>query len=492
MSRRIVVVGDLLLDRDVEGRTERIAPDAPVPVLDVERTHERPGGAGLTALLCAEPAVGRPGPAPEVLLVAPVADDEAGRRLTGLLTPHLEVLPLPHHGPTRTKTRIRSAGQSLVRLDEGGPGTTSGVPEAELARALAGADVVLVSDYGAGTTTDPVVRRLLEQAATRTPMVWDPHPRGGTPVAGCTVVTPNRSEAVRAAGGGLGGGAPDELAEHLRRSWPVQAVCVTAGADGAYLAGPAGEPMYLPAPPVVGGDPCGAGDRFAASLARALSFGAVLSEAVTEAVVDASGWVAAGGAAAFRPGQSSGAAPAQVFAGHPSGADLSGRRPGLEPPADAGADAESVLARVQGRGGTVVATGGCFDLLHVGHVACLQAARRAGDALIVLLNSDASVRRLKGPGRPVTTGRERARVLAALACVDAVVEFDEDDPRTALRRLRPDVWAKGGDYGGAELPEAALVRSWGGRVLLLPYLSGRSTTALLAGPAAAELDLDPR
>ena len=126
-----------------------------------------------------------------------------------------------------------------------------------------------------------------------------------------------------------------------------------------------------------------------------------------------------------------------------------------------------------------MATGGCFDVLHAGHVATLQAARALGDGLVVLLNSDASVRRLKGPARPVHSHDDRARVLLGLSCVDAVVVFDEDDPGRALRRIRPDVWAKGGDYEDADLPEAAVVRSWGGRVVLLPYLSGRSTTAVL-------------
>ena len=140
---------------------------------------------------------------------------------------------------------------------------------------------------------------------------------------------------------------------------------------------------------------------------------------------------------------------------------------------------EGVVGRVRADGGQIVATGGCFDLLHVGHVASLEAARRAGDALVVLLNSDDSVRRLKGPGRPVVPAAERARMLEALECVDAVMVFDEDDPGTALDRLRPDVWAKGSDYTGADLPEAGRVRGWGGRVLLLPYVAGRSTTSLL-------------
>ena len=125
-------------------------------------------------------------------------------------------------------------------------------------------------------------------------------------------------------------------------------------------------------------------------------------------------------------------------------------------------------------------TGGCFDILHAGHLACLEAARDLGDCLVVLLNSDESVRALKGPGRPVQAAADRARVLRGLSCVDAVVEFDEPTPERLLAGLRPDVWVKCGDYEGTDLPESRLVRSWGGRVALLPYLSGHSTTAILA------------
>ncbi|MBX9247116.1 adenylyltransferase/cytidyltransferase family protein, partial [Actinotalea ferrariae] len=150
------------------------------------------------------------------------------------------------------------------------------------------------------------------------------------------------------------------------------------------------------------------------------------------------------------------------------------------------ADELAALAtRLRAGGRTLVATGGCFDIVHAGHVATLQAARRLGDALVVLLNSDESVRRLKGPTRPVVTAADRARVLEAFDCVDAVVVFDDDDPRAVLAGLRPDVWAKGGDYGGAPLPEADVVREHGGRVVLLPYLGGRSTTSILERAAPA-------
>jgi rfaE bifunctional protein nucleotidyltransferase chain/domain len=141
--------------------------------------------------------------------------------------------------------------------------------------------------------------------------------------------------------------------------------------------------------------------------------------------------------------------------------------------------AQQVINEKHSRGKRVVATGGCFDVLHAGHVSSLEAARRMGDALVVLLNSDESVRRSKGDGRPVNTAEDRARVLLGLGCVDAVEVFDDDDPSTTLERLRPDVWAKGADYGGTVLPEAQVVRRYGGRVVLLPYLAGRSTTRIL-------------
>jgi rfaE bifunctional protein nucleotidyltransferase chain/domain len=256
-----------------------------------------------------------------------------------------------------------------------------------------------------------------------------------------------------------------------RQRWGARTVCLTAGERGAFLAAEGQAVSYLPAPRVEALDPCGAGDRFAATLAARLAGGDLLSEAAAAAVSAASQWVGAGGLSGYAAGAGA------------TWADL--------PPATArpsGESAAQLIARVRAAGGTVVATGGCFDVLHAGHVACLEAARRLGDVLVVLVNSDASVRRLKGPGRPVSPAADRVRVLSALASVDAVVVFAEDDPRAALAQLRPDVWAKGGDYTGDDLPEATLVRGWGGRVVLLPYLAGRSTTGILAAgasPAAA-------
>ncbi|MBM9469380.1 PfkB family carbohydrate kinase [Nakamurella leprariae] len=470
----VVVIGDVVLDRDVHGRTTRISPDAPVPVVDVQQTRVSPGGAGLTALQVAAAGAA-------TTLIAPLADDADGRALVEQLTAAgVRVVALPHQGGTRSKTRIRSAGQSLVRVDTGGPGTPGDVSEAlarEVAAALAGAATVLVSDYGAGTTTHPVIRDLLTRAASRGRMVWDPHPRSGPPVPGCLLVTPNAAEARGLLGeAGTDTAArqlpADVLADRLVQKLGVRGVSVTAGARGAFLAAVGSAARYLPAPAASGGDPCGAGDQFAASAAVALARGALPSEAVQRAVHDASAWVAAGGAEAFRVRSATGPA-ASGSTEVPVVAVGSGD-----------SDVHRLLAGIHARGGTLVATGGCFDIVHPGHVATLQAARRLGDALVVVINSDESVRRLKGPTRPVVPEQDRARVLSAFDCVDAVVIFDEDDPRAVLDWIRPQVWVKGGDYGGTPLPETDVVERHGGRVVLLPYLDGRSTTAILARSAA--------
>jgi rfaE bifunctional protein nucleotidyltransferase chain/domain len=210
---------------------------------------------------------------------------------------------------------------------------------------------------------------------------------------------------------------------------------------------------------VSGGDPCGAGDRFASRLAGALADGLDGREAVLRAVDAATSFVAAGGAMAARLGE----------------------------PRAGGGPAAELLARVRARGGTVVATGGCFDLLHPGHIRTLEAARALGDCLVVCLNSDASVRRLKGESRPVVGQEDRAAVLRALRCVDEVLTFEEDTPSELLGRLRPDVWVKGGDYAPEDLPEAEVVARWGGRVAVVPFLAGRSSTHLIREVAAREL-----
>jgi D-beta-D-heptose 7-phosphate kinase / D-beta-D-heptose 1-phosphate adenosyltransferase len=461
--KSLVVVGDSLLDRDVDGKVRRLAPDAPAPVLDEESSVDRPGGAALAALL----AVGH---GYEVSLVTALADDEGGARLAELLAAAgVTVYPLRAPGRTPEKIRMRGSGQVLLRLDRGGDGPGRPTPVGPRDAALdviRSASVVLASDYGRGLLREEHLREALSEGSA--PLVWDPHQRGPGAVPNARLITPNEAELRALAGVGSDGprlAVAARGAERLRHRWRASAVAVTMGCDGALLCHAGPTPLVVPAPVRADGDSCGAGDRFAVTAAAALADGALVSEAVQAAVTEAAAYVFSGGPASVRPDPAPTPRPAPQTPHH--GRDQAG----------------ALVAQVRAQGGTVVATGGCFDLLHAGHVATLQAARRLGDCLVVCLNSDASVAALKGPDRPLVNQADRARLLAALGCVDAVVVFGEPTPHAVLSWLRPDIWVKGGDYadgGVPALPEAELVRRWGGQTVVVPYLAGRSTSQLVA------------
>ncbi len=297
--RPVVVIGDALLDVDVEGTVERLCPDAPAPVLDVAGESARPGGAGLAAVLVAGRGV-------RVRLVTALERDEPGLRLARLLEGALDVVAGPSVGGTVVKCRLRADGRTLLRTDRG-----RGVPAPRFAarlglgRVLAGAGAVLVSDYGRGVAADPQVRAALARVVARgVPVVWDPHPRGPEPVPGVTLVTPNLAEAKRAAGvqgeSGADARAGLELAGDLVDRWDVRAVAVTLGSAGAAVRHRHGGCSEAPAPTVDEGDPCGAGDHFAGGVAAALAAGADVDEAVAEAVHGAAGFVARGGGSTVR------------------------------------------------------------------------------------------------------------------------------------------------------------------------------------------------
>ncbi|WP_295827141.1 PfkB family carbohydrate kinase [uncultured Microbacterium sp.] len=454
---KITVVGDVLLDADIGGHADRLSPDAPVPVVSIEATEQRPGGAGLVAALLAHDGA-------ETKLVTALADDAHAAQLRRLLAAideasagSLRVVAGLSPSPTPVKTRVHAGAHAVVRIDEacdlpGPPPVT-----AAMLTALDDADAVVVADYGRGLAADPVMRAALRRTADRVPVVWDPHPRGADPVPGVTVATPNLAEARTASGVSATGltGAGD-AADILVDRWRSRSVVVTLGERGALLrrrGSTDAVPHVVPAAPVASADPCGAGDRLAASLAVALADGASLPAALQAAVAAAGRFLASGGVRALT----------------------------ASPPVSSmstGGDAEAVARAVRARGGTVVATGGCFDLLHAGHARTLAAARALGDCLVVCLNSDDSVRRLKGPERPIMTQDDRRDLLLALECVDAVAIFDESTPEAVLRRLTPAVWVKGGDYVAADLPETAVIAEWGGRTVTVPFHPGRSTTAL--------------
>jgi D-beta-D-heptose 7-phosphate kinase/D-beta-D-heptose 1-phosphate adenosyltransferase len=462
---RLVVIGDSMLDVDIDGTATRLSPEAPVPVIDGERLSRRPGGAGLAAALAA-------GHGADVELITVIGQDDHGRMLRALLDEAgVHVHALPSVGATACKTRIRANGQHVVRLDQG-PGTVGPfIVPAGVRRAVAAADAICVADYGRGITKDSVLRSMLSEVAGELPVVWDPHPRGTEPIAGVTLVTPNDVEARHFS---PDFSRPDAASAHrLRHRWKATAVCVTLGARGALLATAQGGTIHLRPSTTVPAhaDTCGAGDRFAVAAAAALADGADPTTAAESAVDAATGFVASGGASAM-----SILMPLEALYG-------TGRAIETATISD---DPGAIAAALRQRGGTLVATGGCFDLLHTGHIRILHQARQLGAALVVLLNSDVSVRALKGPGRPVMRQQDRARVLAALACVDAVCIFDGLSPERTLDRLRPDIWVKGGDYVIGDLPEAGAVRAAGGEVVLVPTVVGYSSSGLIDAARARD------
>jgi rfaE bifunctional protein nucleotidyltransferase chain/domain/rfaE bifunctional protein kinase chain/domain len=480
---KVTVVGDLLLDVDINGTSTRLSPDAPVPVVDVGGIRRRAGGAGLVATLLMRDGH-------DVTLVTALSDDDGAGHLRRALS-GVELLAGAPLAPTPTKTRVRIGSHPVVRFDEGC--APAPVPECtrDMRDAIESADAIVVADYGRGITFNEDIRVALATAARRIPVVWDPHPSGSQPVSGVAVVTPNLPEAkALAKAAGLEPAVDpatrtSEAGTQLLEHWNSRAVLITRGEAGAVLVETNGSPKDIPAPKTNVDDPCGAGDRLAGSLAAYLGLGVALPEAAARAVADASAFLAEGGAASLSVdtgavdtgaveagAMEAGAMEAEAAApGEGAVVELFGKQPSRP-------DGVQLAAQVRAKGGTVVATGGCFDLLHAGHARTLAAARAMGDCLIVCLNSDQSVRRLKGAHRPIVSMEDRAELLLALSCVDAVVVFDEDTPEECLELIRPDVWVKGGDYQPDELPEARLLATWGGQCVTVPYHPARSTSGL--------------
>ncbi len=451
----VTVVGDAFLDVDVCGTSERLSPDGPVPVIEQRSAERRGGGAALTAALVARAGA-------ETTLVTALGRDRAGEAVRRWLAAEgVEVIDVgdPNRAVTGIKTRLRVDASTVTRLDRPAQ-PLLGAVRSQAEAAVRRADAVLASDYGLGLLADGGCREAL--VAARRPIVWDPHKRGATPVPDAVALTPNVAE--------LAAIVPDTdtttmsgriaAARRLRSANRCGAVALTCGGDGMLLVeGPDTPPLAVTVEPARG-DACGAGDCFAAELAVGLAGGRLLSEAATRAVHAASRFVAAGGAAAW--GSSAWSAR--------SGGTLAHDRD----------DGFALARRVRAAGGVVVATGGCFDLVHVGHVELLRAAARLGDCLLVCMNSDSSVAALKGPDRPVVRQQDRAAVLRAIGGVDDVIVFDEPTPVEALRRIRPHVFVKGGDYHTTvPLAETAALAEWGGEVVVVPYVSGRSTTRLI-------------
>jgi rfaE bifunctional protein nucleotidyltransferase chain/domain len=347
-------------------------------------------------------------------------------------------------GVTPIKTRVRVGPVTVTRLDRTGDVAASPLPR----QLLRWTDAVLVSDYGRGMSDADGLE--VASGAGR-PLVWDPHPAGAAPIAGTWLATPDQREAAVLSGvAGRGRLAAIDQAPALSRRWHGMPVAVTCGPEGTVFASdPDLLPLVVSVDPLAAGDTCGAGDAFAVAAAVELAFGRVPSDAVVEATAAAGRFVAAGAAGGL----------------HTLGAPA--------------AEVDDPVERTRARHGRIIATGGCFDILHSGHLSLLAGARALGDCLVVCVNSDASARALKGPGRPVRPVEERRLLLEQLESVDRVVVFDEPTPAAALAHIRPDVFVKGGDYSAVSDEEREVMARVGGRVVVLPYVAGRSTTAIL-------------
>ncbi|MBF0373571.1 MAG: D-glycero-beta-D-manno-heptose-7-phosphate kinase, partial [Alphaproteobacteria bacterium] len=465
---RLLCVGDVMLDRFVHGDVERISPEAPIPVVRIRRETSMLGGAGnvLRNMMAL-------GASPHFVSV--VGDDAAGREVGNLIGAGIETAPalvVEAGRQTTIKTRYFAASQQLLRADsETLAPLTARSTEAlatEVLRLLPQIDVLVLSDYGKGVLAAPLVARLVAAATTAgKAVVVDPKGRDYAAYRGARVVTPNRKELAEATGRPVSTEAEIvEAARHLAQTCGVEAVLVTRSQDGMTLVS-GDEVHHLPAEAREVFDVSGAGDTVVATLAAAMAIGAPLVEAARLANVAAGIVVGKVGTAVAY------AAELETALRH---TDL---RAGEDKILDRETAGE-VVARWRRQSFRVGFTNGCFDLLHPGHIALLAQARAACDRLIVGLNSDASVARLKGPHRPVQSETSRAVVLSSLGMVDAVVVFGEDTPLSLIQALKPDVLVKGADYTVATVVGADQVQSWGGRVLLADLAPGHSTTATIA------------
>lgn len=464
----ILCVGDVMLDRFVHGAVERISPEAPVPVLRLTRTDEMLGGTGNVAHNVASLG-GR------AVLIGLIGRDDAARSLRTAIAAVPGILPAlveTSYRPTIRKTRYVAGQQQLVRADEEGLAPTH-ADEAVALRAaidahLPAADALVLSDYGKGVLSPEIVAHAIAAArAAGKPVFVDPKGEDFSRYRGATCITPNLRELAEATRLPVGDEvAAAHAAEIARATADADAILVTRSARGMLLAERDGSIHVIPARARAVFDVSGAGDTVIATLALAHAGGRTLAQAMHIAN-------AAAGVVVSKPGT----ATADI-------AEVLHELDQVDEPVSSGLIAlPRLLDRVaawRARGLLVGFTNGCFDILHPGHVGLLAAARAACDRLIVALNTDDGVRRLKGPMRPVNDLDSRARVMAALRSVDAVVGFAEETPLELIRRIRPDILVKGGDYTIATTVGADIVIASGGRVVLPDLLAGHSTTATIA------------
>lgn len=465
---RIVTVGDVMVDRFIYGDVSRVSPEAPIPIM--ARTHQivMLGGSGNVARNVA--ALGG-----RSALVGLLGDDQPGAEARALITaePDMDDALVTDPGrPTTVKVRFVSSGQQLLRVDDEVTEPARGGVEAQLAASIAaaavGASAILLSDYGKGVVTPAVIAACQAAAAAGgAVLVVDSKARGFSHYGAVDVIKPNAGELARATDMPTDTDAQVEaaLAKALEMC-AAKAILVTRSAKGMSLAVRGQAVKHFSRPPPEVYDTSGAGDTALAALGLALGAGATIANAVRLALIASSVVVEKAGTAT--------ASPAEVLESEaalnraPSDAKIASRE-----------RMAAEAARWRARGLKIGFTNGCFDILHPGHITYLAQARGWCDRLIVGLNTDESVRALKGPTRPVNSLEARARVLAGLAAVDLVVPFGEETPIALIEAARPDLLVKGADYAIDAVVGHDLVASWGGEVRLAGFVEGHSTTATL-------------
>jgi D-beta-D-heptose 7-phosphate kinase/D-beta-D-heptose 1-phosphate adenosyltransferase len=467
-GRKVLVLGEAMLDCYLEGTTGRLCQEAPVPVVNIGARRDVPGGAANTALnlraLTAEP-----------ILLSVVGDDCEGRILADILakggatTEHLLVKA---GRQTLAKHRVVASSHLLVRFDQGTTAAIDDQTEHQLLERLIAmhrdCDFIVISDYAYGVITPRVIRCLSHLQRRRPkPLIVDSKRLADFEAAGVTAVKPNFTEALQLLGMTASPPSPcratllEEHGERLRQLCGARLAAITLDVEGALFFQEGQPPYRTYARPQPQCQAAGAGDTFLASLALSLCCGADVASAAEIASAAAAVVTAKEGTSTCTLAELEDrlCTPEKLFTCRNRLA------------------ARCELYRRQGK--RVVLTGGCFDILHTGHVSYLNQAKALGDVLIVAINSDDSVRRLKGRSRPINRQEDRLDVLAALSCVDHLIVFGEETPTELIDEIKPDVFVKGGDYTRASLPEAEVVERNGGEVRILPFVANRSTTKII-------------
>lgn len=464
---RVLVVGDLILDRYIWGNIDRVSPEAPVGILHVRSENETLGGACNVAANLAHLGV-------RAKLVGVVGNDPEGKKIRSLLKtagiPATGVLTDPNR-PTTKKTRLIAQNQQLLRIDRESVESLSHRMEEQIGRAIRKemerVQGVVVSDYGKGVLTDSLLSLIFKEARRRgISSIVDPKGKDFKKYRGVTVITPNQKEAAIAAGIDIKKEADfHSAARRLFQLTDAGAVMITRGPGGISLFEKGGTRSQFPAEAKQVYDVTGAGDTVVAVFGAACFAGAGLGESARLANVAAGIQVGKLGTAVVTRSEIEHYLETQTLYGREK---IVVRQELLQR-----------IGPIRAGRKKIVFTNGCFDLLHIGHIKYLQKARSLGDFLVVGLNSDESVRRLKGPARPLIDEVERSHILAALDCVDLVVIFSEDTPLNLIRAVRPDVLVKGADYTVEEVVGHDEVSRWNGRVELVPLVKGKSTTEII-------------